>query len=1056
LNQSAYFFDSDGAFVVEQYNDQAPFASFLPGIAGVSGRPAWAFYVNRGQAIASFGVRNKDGAFLEFFPADKAYQLTASRGFRTFLKIGDGSAAIGHEPFQRNAGADVRQRLYVSEHEVGVEESHPRLGLRIRADMSTLPEAAVAGLMRRVEITNTSPVGLSIEVVDGLPQVLPYAMNQWILKFMSRTSEAFMRVEEAASRVAFYRLRVWPTDSPQVEPVVAGNFFAGFRDGVLNPVIVDPERVFGLAGDFAKAERFFSDSALDLDRQVAGNRTPSAFQTLRLDVPPGASRVFYGVYGHAVSPEVCLSFVAEAAEAGYFEAKREANRRLLDRIGQKAFTATAKPLFDTHVRQCYLDNGLRGGFPTPVPGGALLYLFGRKHGDLERDYNDFLLQDTPYSEGNGDFRDVLQNRRIDLFFEPALGARNIRYFFNLIQSDGYNPCALRNSRFVVDAPERLTERLSSLPSVAALLATEFKYAELWQALSEAGADVEDLIAAILAEAREVEDAEFDRGYWSDHWTYLVDLLIAYRAIFPERLTDLLLETGYSFFEASHFVAPRTQNSVLTAHGVRQYGAVQFSADKQAIIAARAADKHRVRDRHGLGEVVYTSLLGKILTLVANKLATLDPAGIGIEMEADRPGWCDALNGLPGIFGSAVNETIELLRLVDFTRLALDSPDGSCDLPMELAEFIAGLQRLLAEPEPSAERFWRDSGDLKEGYRARVFMGFAGELRTVGLAELREFLAEASRHLTAAIEKARMPQGIHTYYSYEVSDYRALEGDKVEVLGFEQHTLPLFLEGFVHALRIAGPDEARRLYQAARASALFDRKLGMYRLNAPLGNDALALGRIGVFNDGWLENGSIFLHMHYKFVLEMLRAGLVDEFYADLEKLLVAFRDPAEYQRSPIENSSFLVSSGFDVDPRQHGRGCVARLSGSTVELLHLWTHLFLGPQPFAYQDGELSFAPAPLLAGTMFAADSRTVSPFGYDDILPADSAAMVLFGSTLLVYINPSRRDSFGISAVQPLRYRLYDGNRGSRIVEGGSLPAGMAQALRDGQFRRVDVELG
>lgn len=1056
MNQSAYFFDSDGAFVVEQYNDQAAFASFLPGIAGVSGRPAWAFYVNRGQAIASFGVRNKDGAFLEFFPADKAYQLTASRGFRTFLKIGDGPSAICHEPFQRNAGADVRQRLYVSEHEVGVEESHPRLGLHIRADMATLPEAAVAGLLRRVEITNTSPVSLAIEVVDGLPQVLPYAMNQWILKFMSRTSEAFMRVEGVASRVAFYRLRVWPTDSPQVEPVVAGNFFAGFRDGQLNPVIVDPERVFGLAGDFARAERFFADSALDLDHQVAGNRTPAAFQTLRLEVPPGASRVFYGVYGHAASPEVGLAFVAEAAEAGYFEAKRAANRRLLNRIGRKAFTATAKPLFDAHVRQCYLDNGLRGGFPTAVPGGALLYLFGRKHGDLERDYNDFLLQDTPYSEGNGDFRDVLQNRRVDLFFEPALGAGNIRYFFNLIQPDGYNPCALRNSRFVIDAPERLAERCAGLPTVATLLAAEFKYAELWQVLTEAGADVEADIGAILAEAREVEDAEFDRGYWSDHWTYLVDLLIAYRAIFPERLADLLLETGYSFFDASHFVVPRARKSVLTGNGVRQYGAVQFSADKQALIAARVVDKQRVRDRHGLGEVVYTSLLGKILTLVANKLATLDPAGIGIEMEADRPGWCDALNGLPGIFGSAVNETIELLRLVDFTRLALDGQDGHCELPAELADFITGLQRLLAEPEPSAERFWRDSGRLKDGYRTSVFMGFAGGVSAVGLAELRELLVEVGRYLAAAIDKARTPQGIQTYYFYEASDYQALEDGKVEVLGFKQHTLPLFLEGFVHALRVAGPDEARRLYQAARASALFDDKLGMYRLNAPLGDDALALGRIGVFNDGWLENGSIFLHMHYKFVLELVRAGLVEEFYADLEQLLVAFRDPAEYQRSPIENSSFLVSSGFDIDPRQHGRGCVARLSGSTVELLHLWTHLFLGPQPFAYRDGELSFAPAPLLAGTMFAAQSRTVKPFGRDEILPADSAAIALFGSTLLVYVNPARRDSFGTAAVKPLRYRLYCRDDGLSIVESGGLPADQAHALRNGQFRRVDVELG
>jgi hypothetical protein len=65
--QGLYHFAGTDGFIVEQYNDRAPFASFLPGIAGVTGRPAWALYVNRGQAVASFGVRNKDRAFLEFY-----------------------------------------------------------------------------------------------------------------------------------------------------------------------------------------------------------------------------------------------------------------------------------------------------------------------------------------------------------------------------------------------------------------------------------------------------------------------------------------------------------------------------------------------------------------------------------------------------------------------------------------------------------------------------------------------------------------------------------------------------------------------------------------------------------------------------------------------------------------------------------------------------------------------------------------------------------------------------------------------------------------------------
>ena len=266
---------------------------------------------------------------------------------------------------------------------------------------------------------------------------------------------------------------------------------------------------------------------------------------------------------------------------------------------------------------------------------------------------------------------------------------------------------------------------------------------------------------------------------------------------------------------------------------------------------------------------------------------------------------------------------------------------------------------------------------------------------------------------------------------------------------------MFLEGFVHALRIADLQQARELYTAVQASELYDRKLGMYRVNEPLGEQALELGRIGVFNYGWLENGSIFLHMHYKFVLEMLRAGLVDEFYQNMEQLLVAFRDPNQYARNPIENSSFLVSSGFAIDPRQHGRGCVARLSGSTVEFMHLWTHLFLGPRPFVIDADVLRFKPAPILHSSLFLTHAQSAIFFEHEENLPADSVACALFGSTLLVYLNPQRMNTYGADCVSPSRFHLFGRDGSKHTVEGNCVTKETAEAIRLGKFRRVDIEL-
>ncbi len=84
---SQFYFDETNRFVIEQFAQARPFSNFLPGIAGPLGIPMWLFYVNRGQAIAGFGVVDKDNPIMEFQPANKAYQTTPYTGFRTFIKL---------------------------------------------------------------------------------------------------------------------------------------------------------------------------------------------------------------------------------------------------------------------------------------------------------------------------------------------------------------------------------------------------------------------------------------------------------------------------------------------------------------------------------------------------------------------------------------------------------------------------------------------------------------------------------------------------------------------------------------------------------------------------------------------------------------------------------------------------------------------------------------------------------------------------------------------------------------------------------------------------------
>ena len=90
---TSFYFDHQHRFVIEDYADRRPFASFLPGIAGPSGIPLWVFYINRGQAIAGFGIEDRDNPIMEFQPANKAYQTTPLTGFRTFIKVLGGAVS---------------------------------------------------------------------------------------------------------------------------------------------------------------------------------------------------------------------------------------------------------------------------------------------------------------------------------------------------------------------------------------------------------------------------------------------------------------------------------------------------------------------------------------------------------------------------------------------------------------------------------------------------------------------------------------------------------------------------------------------------------------------------------------------------------------------------------------------------------------------------------------------------------------------------------------------------------------------------------------------------
>ena len=363
--------------------------------------------------------------------------------------------------------------------------------------------------------------------------------------------------------------------------------------------------------------------------------------------------------------------------------------------------------------------------------------------------------------------------------------------------------------------------------------------------------------------------------------------------------------------------------------------------------------------------------------------------------------------------------------------------------------------------------------MKEDYREATRLGVSGDEIAVPLAELREFLLDGKVLLDRIFSGTRRrhvmsPSGVpYTYFINEVVEHRRTrrrnhDGQPVvEPVDIRQRPVRLFLEGPVHWMKDR-PHEAKAVYDAVRSSPIYDDKLGMYKSSESMEGESPELGRaVGAYPPGWIENESIYLHMEYKYLLEILRSGLCEEFWRDARSALVPFMDPEIYGRSTLEGASFIVSSAY-ADARQHGRAFQPRLSGITTELLHIWIIAVAGTEPLRLsRAGDLELALAPRLPDWLFT--ERPVhrryhdSVDGWQDIsVPKNAFAFKLFNQSIVVYNNAQRRSTYGDGGVRPVAHVVEYRDGHCESFEGATVPSPHAEAIRQGTVRKLDVRLG
>ncbi len=1013
----------NGTFIIHGYDSTPPFCSFLPGLTGANGTPMWSFYCNRGQGICSFGIENKANSIMEFFPANSAYQHVSMQGYRTFIEESGGVL----EPFA--VGGAGEREFKISPNSLSISET--TMDWKFEVTYFIMPEEDFPAMVRRAKLTNISGARKSVKILDGVPQIIPYGVTTGAYKEMSNLQKSWINIAGMEHNLPFYHLLTVPGDEAEIDTLQGAYFYLSFRnDGEIIRPIIDTSLIFGEDVSFKIAAKF----PVPPQKQNFTNKYSCAFTPIYDDIESGETISWNSLIGFAADIDTFAERSYSLCNVKYLDEKEKRAALTESELSKVIETHTGNPLFDGFIRQSYIDNMLRGGVPF-VLADKIIHLFSRKHGDPERDYNFFSIAAEFFSQGNGNFRDVCQNRRNDVFFYPEAGEYNIKTFFSLMQADGFNPLEVRGTTFSIKKEcmaefKRLMSTVKNPEPIEKLCQSSFTAGQIMNTIHQrnvivTGSDIDFLVSLLSLSEQNIE-AVFGEGYWIDHWTYLMDLIDSYLSIYPDKKDSLLFESkDYKFFESPVRIRPRRESYVLKNGKLRQLGSIERIKNRP--------DSAWLKTHSG--ETYKTTLFGKMICLAVVKYLSLDPIGCGLSMDGGKPGWNDAMNGLPALFGSGMGESLELGRMVAFLRNI--SGYKRAFIPIEVGKLMRDTRKIYKNSSDPFEQ-WNLKAELLESFRESLLQGISGEEEAVPEVMLNEVFDLMKNRLDNGAKRAlALGDGIMpTYITFTPTK----TNESGFVLGMEPTVMPTFLEGPVRYLKTIDDEaQSREIYQKIKESDLYDKKLHMYKTSVSLDECGYEIGRIRSFSPGWLERESIFMHMEYKYLLELLRAGLYDEFFSDIQTALPPFMDPAVYGRSTLEGSSFIASSN-NPDPTIVGRGFVSRLSGSTSEIISMWQHIFWGDKPFFMENDTLCFQLKPVLPEWLF------------DD---NNEICFTLLGKIPVTYQNPKRKNTYGNNAVCIKQLRVVHNNE-EIIVEGGKIEGLLAHDIRDSKASLIIAVLG
>ncbi len=789
----------------------------------VSDSDHWMYISSNGSLSA--GRKDRDNALFPYYTVDKIHDYRDKTGSKTACLVTKENRQYLWEPFGSNFEKFYRleRNLYKSIHcnKIIFEERNLDLEVTFRYGWYNSEKF---GWIKKSCLSTFGETGVTINILDGIRNILPYGTDYAFQNEYSNLLEAYRRNELLPdSKLGLFLLSSIPTDTAKPsEALKATTVWSAVQGTDVRYLISDRQLERYQAGEEIKTESEIlaargayyviseyqlsknhdicwyimadvnkdSTDVVNLDAYIKNKEDKAA--DLEADIATGTLRL------------VKIVAAADGLQLGNDELinARHFSNTLYNVMRGGIFTDNYRidrDDFRLYVQHCNREVSEQYSeelqkLPPIINLGELTarvnsignpdlericleYLpltFSRRHGDPSRPWNRFSIE-TKKADGSrkmdyqGNWRDIFQNWEALTLSYPEYIEPVICKFVNGSTADGYNPYRISRAGLDWERPD-----------------PDHPWASI--------------------------------GYWGDHQViYLQKFLEQSDEFHPGRLEELLTRKIFTYANVPYRLNTLEQIIEDPKNTIVFDAALDREID--ALTARKGSDGKLLTLK--TGEIYRVNLMEKILCSLLSKLSNFIPEA-GIWLNTQRPEWNDANNALVGN-GSSMVTLCYLRRSLGFWKRKLDEfTVKGFDISEEILTFFEKIFPVFAENMNLLKKGFSDSdryliatalGLAGSEYRQSIYShSFSGRVSMLNADRLKEFINNVLEFIDQSIEVNRRPDGM--YHSYNLV---AFGTNTVSV-----RSLYEMLEGQVAVLSSGypGTDECLRVLDALRSSKLY--------------------------------------------------------------------------------------------------------------------------------------------------------------------------------------------------------------------------------------------